>query len=132
MPITTNIRELIKSNTGNDFAYTQTADATPTTIYTLTTEDYSIGFVEYIVFGNQTDGTAWYSGSRRFRYVNDATVISTGTETTIESDTGITGATIGITGSYPDINIQVTGVAATDIDWKVIVQHWSHTYEPAV
>lgn len=133
--LTLNEIEVIKRHTGNDFSTVQTTDATATVIHTIETESNTVGIVEYLVLGMLDDGLEAVTGKKLFRYINDATTLSMGAESTvvaIDAETSLSTATFAANVNGTDLEIKVTGVAATTIEWKVIVQHWYQHLEIAV
>jgi hypothetical protein len=95
---------------------TPTADATPTEILTITPADYSAG-VLWIWFAG-FDSTNAITGIKAVRYkkVGTVTLGTVGNLLATEIDGGLT-ASVSITASTGDILVQVTGVAATDMEW---------------
>jgi hypothetical protein len=95
---------------------TPTTDATPTEILTITPADYSAG-VLWIWFAG-FDATNAITGIKAVRYkkVGTVTLGTVGNLLATEIDGGLT-ASVSITASTGDILVQVTGVAATDMEW---------------
>jgi hypothetical protein len=127
--LTLNEIEQVRKHTGNDFATVGTADATPTVIYTLTTSDTTAGFIDYLVIGIVDDGSETIVVKEILNYLNDGTTmtIKNFTKLLTHNDTGLLTADVTTTATGDDIEIEVTGVAATNIEWKIVIQHWSYT-----
>jgi hypothetical protein len=133
--LTLNEIEQVKRHTGNDFATIPTTDATATVIYTIETIDNTVGIVEYLILGMLSDGTEAITGKNVFRYINDGTTLTMGAETAVlaeVAETSLTSASYAANVNSTDLEIKVTGIAATDIEWKIIVQHWYFTVTPVV
>jgi hypothetical protein len=133
--LTLNEIEQVRKHTGNDFATVGTVDATPTVIYTIETLDNTVGIVEYLILAMLSDGTEAITGKNVFRYINDGTTLTVGTEAAVIAqveEASLTGSSYAAVNSDPDIEIEVTGLAATEIEWKIIVQHWYYTVTPVV
>jgi hypothetical protein len=133
--LTLNEIEQVRKHTGNDFATVATTDATPTVIYTIETLDNTVGIVEYLILGMLADGTEAITGKNVFRYVNDGTALTMGAEAAViakVTEASLATASYAAVNSDPDIEIEVTGLAATEIEWKIIVQHWYFTVTPVV
>jgi hypothetical protein len=95
---------------------TPTTDATPTEILAITPADQSAG-VLWIWFAG-FDATNAITGIKAVRYkkVGTVTLGTVGNLLATEIDGGLT-ASVSITASTGDILVQVTGVAATDMEW---------------
>lgn len=96
---------------------TPTTDATPTEILSITPADYSAGIL-WLWFVGFDSGNA-ITGIKSVRFRKVAGTLTLGTVTNImatEVDGGLT-ASVSITASSGDILVQVTGVAATDMEW---------------
>jgi hypothetical protein len=96
---------------------TPTTDATPTEILSITPADYSAG-VLWIWFAG-FDATNAITGIKAVRYKKVAGTVTLGTVGNLlatEIDGGLT-ASLSITASSGNILVQVTGVAATDMEW---------------
>lgn len=106
---------------------TQTTDATVTTVATFPMQDNSAVFVTADVTA-KTNATA---GCKAFKVVALARRHATGGATIVGTPTDLTGgaladaalatAAVTVDGSTNDIRVRVTGVAATTINWNVVV-----------
>lgn len=113
------IRELSLSGSG---ITASTTDATPTTVTTITTEAGEVIWFEIITIGLQTDSTKGIEVTQVYTYRNNGGTLSNiGVSKTGNSD--FTTADSGISVSGNDINITVTGEAATNIEWSVQVRY---------
>jgi hypothetical protein len=96
---------------------TPTTDATPTEILSITPADQSAG-VLWIWFAG-FDATNAITGIKAVRYKKVAGTVTLGTVGNLlatEIDGGLT-ASLSITASTGNLLVQVTGVAATDMEW---------------
>lgn len=109
------INEIPLGGTG---ATDQTTDATPTTFATIATTTDSVILVESVVVGIKDDQKRAYGSTILSVYRNDSGTLSSVGETLTEHS-DFTTATSGSTTSGTNILIQVTGEAATNIDWTV-------------
>ena len=100
-----------------------TTNATPTTIHTVTINSNSRGIIEVRMAGITSDNLEGITGIKRVRYKKIAGTLTLGTvedEMATELDL-LTTATYTITTSGNNIIVQVTGEAATTINWKATV-----------
>ncbi|WEK34572.1 MAG: hypothetical protein P0Y53_18960 [Candidatus Pseudobacter hemicellulosilyticus] len=98
-----------------------TSNASPANIVAYSPANGQAGIFECRIVAMKTDGSgiATFNKSIRFRKTGGA--ITAGTTVSItpdETDAGLTGCTVSITGSGGDIIVQVTGISATSIQWK--------------
>lgn len=94
-----------------------TSDATPTDLIRLTPDDNSVGVLWVMVAGAGIEEGV--TGIKQVRYVK-AGVVALGTvdsSLAVQADGSISTATFDIVADGGDIVVQVTGVAATDINW---------------
>jgi hypothetical protein len=102
---------------------TSTSNATPATLTTYTIPDNSVGVIEVTMSAAETDASAGITGKKIVRYRKAGGTITLGSITSIladEVDAGASGATWTIDDASNNVIIQVTGVAATSIEWKVV------------
>jgi hypothetical protein len=101
-----------------------TTDATPTTLKTLSITDETAGIVEVVLVGRESGTAGKITAKKIVGYRKDGGILTLDSVTDIlpTSATGTIGAaTCQITTSSNNIIIQVTGVAATTINWKCTV-----------
>lgn len=97
-----------------------TTDATPTTIDTIATATDTSYTIESIFNARDTDtsaDTALYKAYTRVE--NDGGTVTTTTNIILADDADIPTATVGSTVSGTNALLQVTGVAATNLDWTI-------------
>tara|TARA_R110000782_G_scaffold88837_3_gene171183 strand:- start:372 stop:2360 length:1989 start_codon:yes stop_codon:yes gene_type:complete len=99
----------------------QTADATPTALFTKTLGTNELWSVDATVFCRTNSYRGWYKVSACVYRVAGSAVIQTAVVSlaTAENDAGLD-ATIVVSGN--DVQIQVTGIAATSITWTGFIQ----------
>jgi hypothetical protein len=112
-----------------DMLYTdQTTDATPENVMSMAIPTNSIRMVEAVVVGLKSDRTAGaaYRLKATFRN-NGGTTVQIGATTVdvLHEDNAAWDAAFTV--SSPNIILQVTGVAATTINWKAFVETYSGT-----
>lgn len=100
-----------------------TNDATPVSMFTIPTESYERGIVQYTVNAVKDDGATGLTARRVLIYKNDGTTLTITTGTDIITDNDFTSADITENVSGTDIEIQVTGEAATNIKWEGSYEH---------
>lgn len=103
-------------------AETTTANATPTTLQTIKIPDETAGIFEFAIVGKEAATAGRMTGKKIVAYDKNSGTLTLGTPSVILADqaTGtISAATWSITTSADNIIIQVTGVAGTNINWKV-------------
>lgn len=97
----------------------QTSDATPTVIASLEIEDNTAGIIEINIVGMDDAGTGAVTQSQRVRFIKLGT-LTLGTPSNVlalEDDLTIGGITYVTTSA--DLEVEVTGIAATVINWEV-------------
>ena len=109
---------IVEFELGGTGASTQTTDATPTTIVTVSTTTDSITMIESKIIAIQDDQTTGYGATLVSIYRNDSGTLTKVGET-LDENTEFTTATSGTNTSSEDVLIQVVGEAATNIDWLV-------------
>jgi hypothetical protein len=100
-----------------------TANATPTTLVTYSVPASSTGVLTIDMSGMKSDGSGGITGKKVVRWKKVSGTLTLGSITSLladEVDAAISGATWTITTSSNNIIVQVTGVAATNIDWKIV------------
>jgi parallel beta-helix repeat protein len=99
----------------------QTADATPTALFTKTLGTNELWSVDATVFCRTNSYRGWYKVSACVYRAAGSAVIQTAAVSlaTAENDAGLD-ATIVVSGN--DVQIQVTGIAATSITWTGFIQ----------
>lgn len=100
-----------------------TSNATPTTLKTFTITDNSVGTLIVNMSAGKADGSGGVTGIKAVRYKKVSGTLTLGTISgwlSDEVDAAVSGATWTITTSSNNIIVQVTGVAATDIQWKTV------------
>ena len=99
----------------------QTADATPTALFTKTLGTNQLWSVDATVFCRTNSYRGWYKVSACVYRATGSAVIQTAVVSlaTAENDAGLD-ATIVVSGN--DVQIQVTGIAATSITWTGFIQ----------
>lgn len=108
-----------------DVKHVLTEDANPTPIWSLTLNDGDIYSVEATVVGNYTTG-----GGKRALYTKKALVYKDGGGATLQGSVVSVHADIETTAGWAatfavsgdDIQLLVTGEAATEIDWSAVVR----------
>lgn len=100
-----------------------TANATPTTILTYTPIDGATTYLRVYVAGKNgtTVGCAFQRGVTFRRNGNTVTQIGSVVQVGTMQDAALNTTTVTFTTGTGTIIIQVTGVAATTIDWQVFV-----------
>lgn len=93
-----------------------TTDATPAVLMTIPIQPYTNGRIKYIVSASNTDLTGALIIERAFRYTHDGTTLSIGTEADILVDNDLT-ATVAAAVGTDEVEIVITGVAATNLSW---------------
>lgn len=116
--------DLSAAPAGFTIATVSTSNATVTTIATITMGGtYATGYLEATIIGIQDDGTDFIAGQKMVRCYNNNGTAALGTITDIgaatETSGGFAGATWTYTVSTNTVLIRVTGIAATNINWKV-------------
>jgi hypothetical protein len=101
----------------------ETTDATPTVIFTIPTESYERGIIEYTVNAVKDDGDTGLTARRLLIYKNDGTTLTITTGTDIITDNDFTSADITESVSGTDVIIEVTGEATTNIKWEGSYEH---------
>lgn len=97
----------------------QTTDATPVSIATIEISDYEGGILEISVLGMEDTGAGAVTAKKIVRYFKD-TSLTIGTPADIlPLETDLVGATFSISNVSENIDISVTGVAATIVNWTV-------------
>lgn len=102
----------------------QTTNATPTTIATIAIPDESAGIIEVYIIGREIGTAGKITGKKTVGYAKDGGTLTLDAITDILPTTAtgtISTASWTITTSSNNIIIQVTGVAATTINWKTPV-----------
>lgn len=97
----------------------ETTDATATDILTIEIEDQSAGILQVWCAG--FDATDAVTGMKQVRYKKVGGTLTLGTVgdvLAVQADGALSAATFGIIASSNNIAVQVTGVAATAINWK--------------
>jgi hypothetical protein len=98
-----------------------TTNATPTTIATFNIASNTSGIMCVDMTGTKSDGSGGITGRKMVRFKKPSGTLTLGTVTSIlpdEVDAAVSGATWTITTASNDVIIQVTGVAATNINWR--------------
>lgn len=104
-----------------NYPLVSTTDATPTAIATVEIADSLAGMLIIDVVSIETDGTGTNVGRYAVKYSKIATM-TLGTLTTIYEDND-SAVSIGVLANGDEnIEVQGTGVAATDINWLVRTQ----------
>ena len=97
--------------------YAQTTNATPTTVETFTVEEGEVGVFGIVMVATLTDGTL-SAGMKRLAHYNKTggalTII--GMWDVFNDDTAGVALLVDNDGS-DNIKVEITGIAATDIDW---------------
>lgn len=102
--------------------YVQTTDATPTVLATIELEDFTGGWLEVFVLGIQSDGSKLYTDKYYVRYHRTITLSIVYESDWIEDDFPGLVVLVQDDGSE-NIEIEVTGLAATTIDWECRIIH---------
>ena len=98
-----------------------TANATPTALFTKTLGTNELWSVDATVFCRTNSYRGWYKVSACVYRASGSAVIQTAVVNlaTAENDAGLD-ATIVVSGN--DVQVQVTGISATDITWTGFIQ----------
>jgi hypothetical protein len=103
--------------------YVQTTNATPAVITVIELTDYSGGWIELVVLGIESDGSTLYTVKYYIRYHRTTTLAIVYEHDWIEDDFPGPFVLVQDDGSE-NIEIEVTGLAATTIDWEChIITH---------
>jgi hypothetical protein len=103
--------------------YVQTTNATATTLATIELENYSGGWMEVVVLGIESDGSTMYTVKYYVRYHRTTTLTMVYESDWTEDDFPGLIVLVQDNGSE-NIEIEVTGLAATTIDWEChIITH---------
>lgn len=100
--------------------YVQTTDATATVIHTVELEDYEGGILDVDVLGMFADGSKFIRGKYVVSYKRTLSAGIVFEEILFNADGTLAIIEFVINGSE-DIEIKVTGIAATVIDWNCYV-----------
>lgn len=101
----------------DDWYTLQTTDATPTVIVTIEIEDETVGMIDFTILAIKGDGTAATAVRRYVRvHKTGGTLTIIGMADWSEDDLLL--AILPQVNGDDNMEIQVTGVAATIIDWK--------------
>lgn len=106
--------------------YLQTTDATPTVITTIEIAEGENGILEVDVLALQTDGSLGAAYKRLVRYLKTGgalTVVGMGDW----NDDDLTVTILIQDDGSDNVEIELTGVAATDIDWQVYINQKKQT-----
>jgi hypothetical protein len=95
----------------------QTTDATPTLLFSVDTIGAEVGIIEYTILGLSDDGLTVIAVNRKFRYKNDGTTLTLGTEYIILFESDFTTADVTIAVNVNTIEVSVTGELST-INWS--------------
>ena len=95
-----------------------TTDATPTNVLTITPELGTVGILEVRVWGNSGEDIIAGIKAVRFKRITTTGIGTVYDIMAVNNDAGLSGATFSIVASAPDILVQVTGLAATTINWS--------------
>jgi hypothetical protein len=98
-------------------AYLETSDATPASIATIPLTDYTVGIVEVRL--TATDNAYSYSWIKAVAYKLIGGVLTIEGTTSIMPATGSLGASACINNTSDLLTVDVTGLAATFIAWKI-------------
>jgi hypothetical protein len=106
-------------------ATVSTTNATPTNIKTLAITDETAGILEITLVGREASTGGRFAAKKIVSYSKDGGVLTLGTPTTVlanEATGSISTATWGISVVSNNVSIDVTGVAATNINWKTSIR----------
>jgi hypothetical protein len=106
----------------NQFDLT-TTNATPTVIATITPADTTCGVLEVTLVGGKQTGTDVFGGRVAVVYIKEGGTVAIQAIETIITDCGNLAATtswqVGVNFLTPgDLLVEVTGIAATTINWR--------------
>lgn len=97
------------------------SDATPAEVMVLELPTYTAGILEYEVLAIDPDGDA-ITGRHTIRWVKKAT-LTLGTQDDISAFvTDMGGGSYQVIDSGDNLAIELTGIAATDISWRVLAK----------
>jgi hypothetical protein len=102
-----------------------TTDATPTKVAQFRPDDNSAEVVEVLVVGKKVGGTDAGSYIRAFgvrRYDGVTALIGSGSISNIHTLEDAAGWDVTVSVASPDVNIFVTGAAATTINWRCVIR----------
>lgn len=114
----------------SDIASTQTSNATPVNAFTWTIPDEAVSSITVEASAIRSDGSVTASYIRRCRIKRDGGTVTVGTVAEVYTDEegGFSAADVTINNSGSTGRVQVTGIAATTIDWVVVVSRLEHTH----
>ena len=106
-------------------AYVSTANATATTLFTLVTASGGTHGTTYFVQGNISLGdvtggvnTGTYQFQFKVKNIGGTLTLSSIINQITILDGGLTATLISLASSTPNVNVQVTGIASTTINWS--------------
>lgn len=108
-----------------------TTDNTATTVEEIIVEDYTAGLLEIDFVAIENEGTAKNTGKVLEGFFKDTTLALDSPDAP-HFQIGITGSTISITDDGGNVQVKVTGVAATTIKWKLKIKVLTETAEPTL
>lgn len=101
-----------------DHTPTLTSDATPVVAWTIELDDYYAGVLRVEIVAKKDLGTTtgkfsrvWYVGFEK------DTTLALDTEDVVHDQNAIAGASVQVVNDSENLGIEITGVAATDIQW---------------
>lgn len=117
--------KLKQDATGVARSTVQTTDATPTVLATATPADETLVTIRATICGLQSDGSngVGYAIIGTFRR-DGGTTVQVGTTTAVHTaeDAALTTALVAFNVSSPDVQVLVTGVLATTINWACVLE----------
>lgn len=114
----------------SDIASVQTTNATETTAFSWSIVDEAVTTVTVEASAIRSDGSVTASYVRRVRIKRDGGTVSVGTvgEVFTDEEAGFATCNVTVDASGSTGRVRVTGVAATTIDWVVVVSRLEHTH----
>lgn len=114
----------------SDIANVQTTDATVTSAFTWTITDEAVTQVTVEALAVKSDGTTTASYVRRVRIKRDGGTVTVGTveSTFTDEEAGFSTCEVTIDNSTSTGRVRVTGVAATTIDWGIVINRIEVTH----
>lgn len=112
---------------GEENAYRrQTADATPTVVATIDLPPTSVGSLGVLVLARTAGGVraSWRIVANGGREAGVPTAIAPPVNGTVQKDAGAAAWDVSLVITGNSIGVQVTGVAATVIDWLVVTSEY--------
>jgi hypothetical protein len=95
----------------------QTTDATPVLIFSIDTIGAETGIIEFTVQGLSNDGLSSINIKKFFPYKNDGSTLTIGVEIDPVNNSDFTTADVSASVNANAIEVNVTGEAATVINW---------------